>query len=248
MGPLVHYAVSGQVATLTLDSQHNRNALSSQLVSELLAGLDRVETDDAVRAVVVQAAGAAFCSGADLAEASEAGMADGVQRIVELQRRIVSSPKPVVARVHGAVRAGGIGIVAAADIALCAASATFALTEVRLALAPAVISLTVLPRLNSRAAARTFLTGEPFDGAAAAGMGLVTEAVPDEELDDKLRSVVAGLCKGHPQGLRECKRLTTAEILARIERDGDAMARLSQRLFESPEARESMLAFLSRGR
>ena len=248
MDALVRYAVAGQTATLTLDSQHNRNALSSRLVGELLAGLDRAETDDAVKVVVVQATGAVFCSGADLAEASGGGMADGAQRIVELQRRIVSSPKPVVARVHGAVRAGGVGIVAAADIALCSSSATFALTEVRLGLAPAVISLTVLPRLHSRAAARAFLTGETFDGAAAAGMGLVTEVVPDEELDEKLRSLVEGLCKSHPQGLRECKRLTTAEVRARLERDGDEMARLSQRLFDSPEAREAMLAFLSRGR
>ena len=248
MTALVHHEVDGHVATLTLDSQQNRNALSRRLVTELVEGLDRAEADDKVRVVVVRAAGGTFCSGADLGEASGAGMEEGARRIVELQRRIVGSPKPVVARVHGAVRAGGIGIVAAADIAIGSTTATFALTEVRLALTPAVISLTVLPRMTSRSAARTFLTGETFDGTAAAEMGLLTTAVPDEELDGELATVVAALAKGHPQGLRESKRLVNADLLARIDRDGDRMAELSAGLFGSEEAREAMLAFLSRKR
>jgi enoyl-CoA hydratase/methylglutaconyl-CoA hydratase len=246
MTALVHYEVAERVATLTLDSQHNRNALSRRLVTDLFEGLDRAEADDSVKVVVVRAAGRTFCSGADLGEASGEGMEEGARRIVELQRRIVGSPKPVVARVHGAVRAGGIGIVAAADIAIGAASATFALTEVRLALTPAVISLTVLPRLSSRAAARTFLTGEIFDGAAAAAMGLLTVAVADDELDGEVAAVVADLGKGHPQGLRESKRLANADLLARIERDGERLAALSATLFGSEEAREAMLAFLAR--
>jgi enoyl-CoA hydratase/methylglutaconyl-CoA hydratase len=246
MGDLVRYVESGSVATLTLDSQHNRNALSRRLVSELVEGLDRAEAAEEVRVLVLAAAGPAFCSGADLSEAAEGGMAEGARALVELQRRIVASPKPVVARVHGPVRAGGIGLVAAADLAICADTVGFALTEVRLALAPAVISLTVLPRLTSRAAARTFLTGETFDATTAASIGLVTAAVPSEELDDEVDRVVAGLGQGHPQGLRESKRLVNAEILARIERDGDEVADLSQRLFGSAEAREAMQAFLSR--
>ena len=248
MSELVHYAAADQGATLTLDSQPNRNALSRRLVAELLAGLDRAEADDAVKVVVVRASGPVFCSGADLTEAAEDGMVDAARQLVELQRRIVSSPKPVLARVHGAVRAGGIGIVAAADIALCSSSATFAFTEVRLALAPAVISLTVLPRLSSRAAALTFLTGETFDGAAAAEMGLVSAVVADDDLDDELALLVAELGQGHPQGLLESKRLTSGAVLARIEREGEAMAELSARLFGSAEARKAMLAFRSGGR
>ncbi|MEZ5194806.1 MAG: enoyl-CoA hydratase-related protein, partial [Nocardioides sp.] len=140
---LVHYNVVDGLATITLDSPHNRNALSRQLVTELSDRLTRAEADQQVVVVLVQAAGHVFCSGADLSEASAAGMEEGTRRIVALQRQIVTLDKPVVARVHGAVRAGGNGIVAAADIALCAADATFALTEVKLGLAAAIISLTV---------------------------------------------------------------------------------------------------------
>ena len=120
--------------------------------------------------------------------------------MVAMQRRIVAMGKPVVTRLHGAVRAGGIGIVAASDIAISAADATYALTEVKLGLAPAVISLTVLPRLTSRAAALTCLTGEVFDGAQAAEMGLVTRAVPVEELDDAVAAVVGLAGHRRPSG------------------------------------------------
>ena len=175
---LVHYAVDGPVATITLDSPHNRNALSRRLVTELATRLEAAEGDDAVRVVVLAAAGKVFCSGADLSEASADGMSVGTQAIVGLQRYVVAMSKPVVARLHGAVRAGGIGLVASADIVVAADDATFALTEVKLGLAPAIISLTVLPRLTSRAAAYTCLTGEVFTGAEAVAMGLVTRAVP----------------------------------------------------------------------
>ncbi len=248
MSEPVHYEVDDQVAWLTLDVQHNRNALSRALVTSLLDGLDRAEADPDVRVVVIRAAGSVFCSGADMVEAAEEGMETGARRLVELQRRIVCSPRAVVVRLHGPVRAGGIGIVAAADIALAAEPVTFALTEVRLALAPAVISLTVLPRLTSRAAARTFLTGETFDATAAEAMGLVTTTVPADRLDDELASVLADLRQGHPQGLAESKRLATADVRARIERDGEEMAALSARLFGSDEARTAMRAFLDRRR
>jgi methylglutaconyl-CoA hydratase len=245
---LVRYVAADQVATLTLDSQHNRNALSRQLVSELFEGLGRAEDDPDVTAVVIGAEGRAFCSGADLSEASAGGMEEAARSVMELQRRLLASPKPVVCRVHGAVRAGGIGIVAATDIAVCSESASFALTEVRLGLAAAMISLTVLPRMSSRAASRTFLTGETFDGRAAQTMGLVTTAVPDRDLDAEVDRVLTDLRKAHPQGLREAKRLTSAEPLRRIDQEGDAMVELSSRLFASDGAREAMAAFLDRPR
>jgi methylglutaconyl-CoA hydratase len=245
---LVGYRVADGIAVLTLDSRHNRNALSRRLVAELLDGLAAAEADEAVRVVVLRAEGPVFCSGADLAEAAGGSMRDGAAALVEVQRRIVALSKPVVARVHGPVRAGGTGIVAACDLAVAAESATFALTEVRLALAPAVVSLTVLPRLTSRTAARVVLTGEPFDGAAAAAMGLVTVAVPVDELDGEVDRLVTALVAGHPQGLRESKRLLNAGLLTSIERDGEALADLSQRLFASEEARGAMAAFLTRRR
>lgn len=243
---LVHYDVVDGVATITLDSPHNRNALSRQLVGELFAHLQAADDDPAVRVVVIGATGRVFCSGADLSEASAGGMEEGAKVLVEMQRLIVAHSKPVVTRLQGAVRAGGIGIVAASDIAIAAQDATFALTEVKLGLAPAVISLTVLPRMTSRAAALTCLTGESFTGAEAADMGLVTSAVAPDALDEEVTRVVASLCTGAPQGLRETKALLARDLLARIEAGRDDMARLSARLFGSDEAREAMTAFLSR--
>jgi enoyl-CoA hydratase/methylglutaconyl-CoA hydratase len=243
---LVHYRVDDHVASLILDSQHNRNALSRQLVGELFAGLDRAEADDDVKVVLIRAEGRTFCSGADLSEASEDGMEKAAGVLVDLQRRIATLTKPVVARVHGNVRAGGIGIVAASDIAVCATDATFAFTEVRLGLTPAAISLSVLPRMTDRAAARTFLTGEVFDGKAAARMGLVTTAVHEDELNVEVDEICADLAKGNPQGLRETKALIGRHLVERIETQGDDLAKLSARLFGSEEAKAAMLAFLNR--
>ena len=243
---LVHYAVGDGVATITLDSPHNRNALSRQLITELFAHLEAADADAQVKAVVIRAEGKVFCSGADLSEASADGMEEGARVLVALQRRIVSMVKPVLTRLHGAVRAGGIGIVAASDIAISADDATYALTEVKLGLAPAVISLTVLPRLTSRAAALTCLTGEVFDGARAAEMGLVTNAVPVAQLDEAVDAVVASLLTGAAQGLRETKALLARDLVDRIDARGDEVAALSARLFGSDEAREAMLAFLAK--
>ena len=248
MTELVHYDVDEGVATLTLDSQHNRNALSRRLVSELVAHLATAEADDAVKVVVVRAEGRTFCSGADLSEASADGMEQAAGVLVDLQRRIATLAKPVVTRLHGNVRAGGIGIVAASDIALSADDATYAFTEVRLGLTPAAISLSVLPRMTDRSAALTFLTGEVFDGTSAAEMGLVTKAVPEDELDLELRQVCAALVKGNPQGLRETKQLLGGPLVERIDRHGDDLAKLSARLFGSDEAKAAMTAFLNRRR
>ncbi len=246
MSELVHHDVADEVATLTLDSQHNRNALSRQLVAELDAGLERAEADERVKVVLVRAEGRTFCSGADLSEASAEGMEETAGTLVALQRRIVTLDKPVVARVHGNVRAGGIGIVAACDVAVTAADATFAFTEVRLGLTPAAISLSVLPRMTDRAAALTFLTGEVFDGATAAEIGLVTEAVAETGLDGRVEAVCAALAQGNPQGLRETKRLLGRHLVARIDEQGQDLAALSARLFGSDEARAAMRAFLDR--
>ncbi|MBY9074062.1 enoyl-CoA hydratase/isomerase family protein [Nocardioides sp. WL0053] len=246
MTELVHYDVAEGVATLTLDSQHNRNALSRGLVSELVAHLATAEADDEVKVVVVRAEGRTFCSGADLSEASADGMEQAAGVLVDLQRRIATLAKPVVTRLHGNVRAGGIGIVAASDIALSADDATYAFTEVRLGLTPAAISLSVLPRMTDRSAALTFLTGEVFDGTSAAEMGLVTKAVPEDELDLELRQVCAALVKGNPQGLRETKQLLGGPLVDRIDRHGDDLAKLSARLFGSDEAKAAMTAFLNR--
>lgn len=245
MTELVHHEVIDGVSTITLDSPHNRNALSRQLVTELMAALDASRTDEG-KVVLIRSADRVFCSGADLSEATEGGMEEGARALVEMQRLIVTHPKPVVVRLAGPVRAGGLGIVAAADVAICQDDVTFAFTESRLGLAPAVISLTVLPRLTSRAAADTFLTGRTFDAVEAADMGLVTRSVAADNLDDEIARVCGDLAQAHPQGLAETKALLARDLVARIDDQADDMATLSARLFGSEGAREAMTAFLSR--
>lgn len=243
---LVHLTIADGVATITLDSQRNRNALSRQLVTELSAHLTSADDDDSVLAVVVAAAGPVFCAGADMAEAAADGMEQGARALVALQRQIVALAKPVVVRLQGPVRAGGLGIVGAADVVISADTVTFAFTEVRLALAPAVISLTTLPRLTDRAAALTYLGGGTFDAAEAARIGLITQAVAADRLDAAVDEVLADLRKGSPQGLRETKALLNEGLLERIDAMGESVSVQSARLFGSYEARAAMTAFLNR--
>lgn len=246
MTELVHLEVSDQVGVITLDSEHNRNALSRQLVTELAQHLATADADAEVRAILLRSAGRAFCSGADLSEAASGGMEEGAKGLVALLRQIATAQKPVVVELGGPVRAGGLGIVGAADIVIAAESVTFQLTEVRLGLAPYVIALTLLPRLTSRSASDTFLTGRAFGATDAASYGLVTRTVADTELEAAVATTLGELRKGYPQGLRETKKLLNRELVERIDGLGAEFAASSAKLFGSDEAREAMMAFLNR--
>ena len=239
---VVHATVAGGVATITLDSPANRNALSAGLVGGLSQHLDSAAADPAVRAVVLAHTGSTFCAGADLAEmAAEGGPAAGTARLVALLRRIVALPKPVAALVDGHVRAGGLGLIGACDVVLSGPASTFAFTEVRIGVAPAMISLTVLSRLSDRAASRYLLTGETFGPAEAARIGLVTEAADDPV--DALDALLAHWRACSPQGLAETKALTTRSLLAGFDASADELAARSARLFASDEGQEGIAAF-----
>ena len=246
MSELVHLDVSDGVATITLDSPHNRNALSRALVTQLAQALDDTTADEQAKVVVLRSSGRVFCSGADMSEASADGMEEGARGLVAMFRQILAHPKPVVAVLAGPVRAGGIGIIGACDVVVVAEEATFAFTEARLGLAPAMISLTTLPRMTDRAASLAYLSGETFGGAEAARIGLVTQAVPGDDLEKAAESVLASLAKSAAQGLRETKRLLNARLLAGIDERGDDLAAASARLFGSDEARAAMQAFLEK--
>ncbi|MFJ8882895.1 enoyl-CoA hydratase family protein [Streptomyces sp. NPDC102402] len=226
------------ITTLTLDSPANRNALSARLVGELTEALAGCAGDDSVRAVVLTHTGTTFCAGADLTAPPEPAS------FVALMRAIVALPKPVVARVTGHVRAGGLGLLGACDVSAAGPDATFALTESRLGLAPAVISLPLLPRLDPRAAARYYLTGERFDGPEAARIGLVSIAA--EDVDKALVPVLDGLRRASPQGLAASKGLVTATVLRSFDSHAEDVIARSSALFASDEAREGMTAFLER--
>ncbi|MFI6413520.1 enoyl-CoA hydratase family protein [Streptomyces sp. NPDC050585] len=235
---LITTAHDRAVTTLTLNAPDTRNALSAQLVAELADALEGCAKDPAVRAVVLTHSGSTFSAGADL-KAPPSPYA-----FVALLRRIVELPKPVVARVAGRVRAGGVGLVSACDLVVASDASNFALTEVRIGVAPALVSLTLLPRLDQRAAARYYLTGERFGAAEAVRIGLVTAAAPD--VDEALVPLLDALRKGSPQGLAASKRLVTARVLETFERDAEDLVQRSASLFASAEAREGMTAFLER--
>ncbi|MGV9450161.1 enoyl-CoA hydratase family protein [Streptomyces sp. NPDC003635] len=226
------------VETLSLDSPDNRNALSAALVAELADALADCAKDADVRAVVLTHTGNTFSAGADLRDPPHP------DALVALLRRIVELPRPVVARVTGHVRAGGLGLLAACDITAAAHTASFAFTEVRIGVAPAVISLPLLPRTDPRALARYYLTGERFDAPEAARIGLLTAA--GDDVDAVLEPVLDGLRRSAPEALAETKRLLTARVLESFDRDAADLTALSARLFSSAQAREGMTAFLER--
>jgi enoyl-CoA hydratase len=246
MTELVRYEMGDEVATVTLDSPHNRNALSAQLVAEVSARLSEAGADKAVRAVVLTHTGRVFCSGADLAAAGTGSLGGSGTAIMALLRLIVELPKPVIARIAGHVRAGGMGIVGACDLAVAAEDASFAFTEARIGLAPAMISLTTLDIMDPRQARRYYLTGETFGASVAARLGLITSACAGDELDGVVAGLVAQIRETSPQGAAETKLLLNAPRRQRLYAEGPEMAELSARLFGSEEAQEGIRAFLEK--
>lgn len=242
---LVRAATAGGVTTLTLNSPHNRNALSTPLMTQLLDGLAAAVADDTVRAVVLDHSGPVFCSGADLKETAAAYASGTVPAgmLGDVLAAVAECPKPVVARVAGPARAGGLGLIAAADLAICAREATFAFTEVRIGVIPAVISATVLPRLRPRAAAELYLTGDTFDGQRAAEVGLVTTAVPLAELDAVVARYCDSLVRGAPGALAGAKQLLRRPTATDLRGELADLAALSTNYFLSAEGLEGVSAF-----
>jgi methylglutaconyl-CoA hydratase len=235
---LVHLTAQPGIATITLDSPGNRNALSTLLRAQLVDALERSADDDSVRVVVLAHTGPVFCAGMDLTEPPEA-----VSELPGILERIWMHPKPVVAKLAGHARAGGIGIVAAADIAVAAQHATFAFTEVRIGVVPAVISLTVLPRVRHQAAHELFLTGETFDATRAVAIGLLNSAVPADQLDAEVDRYAGMLVKGAPQALMLTKQLVRRSPARTTAQDFVAMLELSAARFASAEGQEGIRAF-----
>lgn len=234
---------SGGIRTLTLDSPHNRNVLSARLLDQLDAALRDATGDADVRGIVLTGAGSVFCSGADLSERGTAAP----NRMPEILTRLVESPVPVIARVNGHARAGGLGLVAAADLAVAPEAATFAFTEVRVGVAPAMILVPALRVVDRRFLARMTLTGERFGARAAAAAGLLSDVVGDEAaLDDWVSAQAEALRQAAPGALRATKALLRT-LPAQDWADGLAVAsETSAALFAGPEAAEGMEAFLEK--
>ena len=236
---LVPVVVERGVATITLNSPGNRNALSIRLLEDLHRALDRVALDD-VRVVVLSHAPPVFCAGADLRERAAGGSDSGP--LVDALRRIEDLRVPTIAAITGAVRAGGLGLMAACDLIVIAPTVDFAFAEVRIGVAPAIISVPLLRRVPWPALAAGFLTGEKFDATNALRIGLVTHV--SQDVAGAVESLVAGILASAPGAVAATKHLLRGG--ARPDRDQAyaEMQQLSDDLFESSEGVEGMQAFL----
>jgi methylglutaconyl-CoA hydratase len=203
--------ITHHIATVSLNRPEVRNAFNETLITELSSVFNALRTEKAVRGVVLQAVGKAFCAGADLnwmqkmASYSHAENVADASALATMLRTIYECPKPVIAKIQGDVFAGGIGLVAACDIAVTAPTARFCLSEVKLGLIPATIAPYVIRAMGARQAHRYFLTAEIFDAQEALHIGLVHEITHD--LDARVKTLTDNLLAASPAALAQCKRL-----------------------------------------
>jgi methylglutaconyl-CoA hydratase len=243
---VVETELSGGVLTVTLADEANRNALGARLVGELVDALDDADADPAVRVVVLTNRGRVFCAGADLSERASEDAPAAIRSPQELFGRFARSPKPYVGRIAGHCVAGGMGLAAAMDISIAAEDAKFGFTEVRVGVAPAVISVVCLPKLRPADARAAFLRGSRFSAAEAAEIGLVNAAVPADRLDEEVDAVVTDLLAGGPGAIAAAKRLLAEVPGTPVDEAFRWTGELSAQLFATEEAREGMRAFLEK--
>jgi methylglutaconyl-CoA hydratase len=256
MAPTVQTELRGHVGVVTLSRPERHNAFDERMIVELTSAIRTLDADGAVRALLFQAAGASFCAGADLDWMRRAAALppdealDDAHLLATLLSTLDRCGKPTVARVHGATYGGGLGLVAACDVAVAGPDARFAFSEVRLGLLPAAIGPYVVAAIGERAARRLFLTGERFSPAEAHRIGLVSEVAATEELlDAQVARILDALAAGGPTALREAKALVRSLRGRAI--DGalvEETARTLARVRASPEGQEGIAAFLEKRR
>jgi methylglutaconyl-CoA hydratase len=247
MGESVLYELRDQVAWLTLNRPDNHNALTAELTEELDEALEKANSDDGARLIVLAANGRHFCAGADLKRAGQGAVGirgrHGPSRYTSIVTQILDGPKPVLCRVQGGAFAGGLGVMSACDIIVAAESSKFAFTEVRLGLAPWMLSVVLQRKGTLQASAPWLLNGERFDARQALAMNIVHRVAPDDGLDAALREEVQRFMHCSPQGLRETKRLLRTVPTLQLREALEFSAQESAKLFASEEGQEGMAAF-----
>lgn len=244
-------STEGHVARITLNRPDVRNAFNDEVIAELTQAFTQVGQDPQVRAVVLAADGPAFCAGADLnwmrrmADYTRAENLADAGALAEMLRTIHSCLKPTIARVQGDVFAGGVGLVAACDMAVSVDTATYCLSEVKLGLIPATISPYVIRAMGARAAQRYFLTAERFSAAEAHRVGMVHEVVSADQLDAKVAELTQALVSASPNAVRSCKMLVN-EVAGR-DIDAALIAKTVEGIADiraSAEGKEGVQSFL----
>jgi methylglutaconyl-CoA hydratase len=241
---LVEVSISDHVMTISLIDEVRRNALSDELVTELAEAIDAANANENVRVVVMTNRGSVFSAGANLRERSSLSVSPIT--LSELFVRIRNSPKIFVGRIGGHCVAGGVGLAAVLDISVAIDTATFGFSEVRVGVAPAIISVVCLPKMRFAAAQSAFLRGHRFGAGEAANAGLITMSVPMEELDQTVREIVNDLLAGEPHALAATKELLHTVPSLPLEDAFAWTSKLSSALFASDAAHEGMTAFLEK--
>lgn len=255
MSDAVLVTISGSTATISMNRAQVHNAFDDLLIADLTTALADCERDATVRAVVLTGTGASFSAGADLnwmrgmAQASEEDNRADSLRLANLMRTLNFLSKPTIARVNGSAYGGGVGLIACCDIAIGVDNAKFSLSEVKLGLVPAVISPYVIAAIGARHARKLFISGEVFDAAMAARIGLLHESVAADQLDAAVERTLHFLAKGGPRAQSEAKQLAlrmAGMTLASAEQLDTENAALIARLRVSAEGQHGLAAFLDK--
>jgi methylglutaconyl-CoA hydratase len=244
---LVRLEVDGAVATITLDAPERKNALAPELVDRLARHLETAEADDAVRVIVLTNTGNTFCAGADLKAAQPgAGASPGSRTFTDVFELLLDGGTPVIGRLAGHCTGGGVGLAAACDVSVMADDSLMGFTEVRIGVAPAIISVVCLPKLRAADAMELFLTGERIPAARAAEVGLINRAVPRDRLDEAVDDLVTKIVRGGPNAVAASKSLVRRVPGLPRDEAFSWTSELSAALFRSEEAQAGIAAFRER--
>jgi methylglutaconyl-CoA hydratase len=247
----IQLVYDSRVVTITLNRPEKRNALSSQLLSEITAALDEIERSDAL-VVVLTGAGKAFCAGMDLDELkslaanSHAENVEDSRRVARFIRRLYDFPKPTIAAVNGAAIAGGTGIATMCDFTLAVPEAKFGYTEVRIGFVPAIVSSILVWQVGHKIARDLLLTGRIFDAAEAHDLGLVNEVLPIERLMPRARELAVQLMENSPASLKATKKLINGFITDALDRQFNQAVEENAGIRQTADFREGIASFLEK--
>jgi methylglutaconyl-CoA hydratase len=240
------------LATITLNRPDKRNAISTQMIDDLLAALDECDRNSAIRVAILTGAGKAFCAGMDLeglqslATQSHQQNLDDSRRMAQLFRRLYDFPKPLIAAVNGAAIAGGAGIATMCDFTLAVPDAKFGYTEVRIGFIPALVSVFLRRQVGEKRARDLLLTGRIFDAAEAHQLGLVSEIVAPEKLLDRARELASTLLANSPTSLARTKALLADAARADLDREIELAIQANAAIRSTPDFREGLASFLEK--